>query len=238
MQKSEDFKKNLELKETLDNLVFGTEDTIPVDNGQEIADVRNQVKLYTDFNELSANSKKESKKIVESIVKFYLDLDLINKSDYVKYKKSIDERTLSSTMFQLETAEYACIKLLEEIDSGNANLKVFEILGKLQETTMKIAEVQAATVNRMEESYKKMRNDNEHLKMLNGEEDKNQNDDDLRIKGSRTLIELAQKISKDAGIDKMEVVEIKVDPRQSYREEKQNEGREDNPDAIDEDLFG
>ena len=180
-------KKNLEMKQILDDLVLGDE-TIKVETTDDISNVRqeNNAALYTDFHKLSANAKEESKKIVESIVKFYLDLDIINKSEYVQYKKKLHADNISRVMFQMETTEYVCIKLLEEIDAGNANLKAFEVYGKISDTMLKIIDVQSNIISKMGEEWKKLRADNEEIKLFSNEVSvEDEGSDDLRIIGSR-----------------------------------------------------
>lgn len=231
-------KKNLEMKQILDDLVLGDE-TIKVETTDDISNVRqeNNAALYTDFHKLSANAKEESKKIVESIVKFYLDLDIINKSEYVQYKKKLHADNISRVMFQMETTEYVCIKLLEEIDAGNANLKAFEVYGKISDTMLKIIDVQSNIISKMGEEWKKLRADNEEIKLFSNEVSvEDEGSDDLRIKGSRKLVEIAQKLSEEKGLGKTDYEVCSVDPREAYKESlKQNE--EDPENKLDDDLF-
>ncbi len=234
--KTDKLQKNMELKQALDELV--SDDKIIVNDGEEISKIRQegQVQLYTDFNKLSTTAKEESKAIVESIMKFYLDLDIIDKNEFVQYKKKLHIMNISAVMFQMQTAEYVCIKLLEEIDSGNANLKTFEVFSKLQETMMKIVDMQTVGIAKMEDQWKKIRADSEEVKLYNHEDTADDDSSMLRIKGSRKMVEIAQRISAEQGINNMPSHEIKTDPTEAYRESMKTED-ESPENKIDDELF-
>lgn len=237
-EKNEKLKKNLELKQALDDLV-SVNDKIEVDKGDEIASVRKegQAQLYTDFNKLSTTAKEEAKKIVSSIVKFYLDLDIIDKDESVQYKKKLQEMSISAILFQMQTSEYVCIKLLEEIDAGNANLKTFEVYSKLQDTMMKIVEVQSNIISKTSEQWKKHRSDSEEIKLFKIPEASDAEEgQELRIKGGRKLVEIAQKLSEEKGLNKIDEYEISVDPREAYRESLKK-GEDDPENKVDDELF-
>ena len=85
-----------------------------------------------DFATAKSDVGNDARKLMESIVDFYLKENYIEKSDYIVYKQKIDAMNVSSMMLQLKTAQHAITKLLEEIDLGNANPRMFEVLAQLQ----------------------------------------------------------------------------------------------------------
>jgi predicted Zn-dependent protease len=97
---------------------------------------------------------------------YYLDQNFIEQSDYVNYKMKIDSMNVSSMMLQLKTAQHAITKLLEEIDYGNANPRMFEVLAQLQSQIMQMPKDYQNYLEKMEEGYKK----------LNTEKEKNRHD--------------------------------------------------------------
>ena len=60
-----------------------------------------------DYLEMKSNASNKAKNTIGALMKFYLDEDIIEQDEYVQARKRIDEMTLSSLMFQLETAEQA-----------------------------------------------------------------------------------------------------------------------------------
>lgn len=109
-----------------------------------------------DFSTAQQTTGSDAKSLLDSIVKFYLDENFIDKVDYVEYKKKIDSMNLASMMLQLKTAQHAITKLLEEIDLGNANPRMFEVLAQLQSQIMQMPKDYQNYVDKMEEGYKKI----------------------------------------------------------------------------------
>ena len=103
-----------------------------------------------------------------SIVDLYLKENLIEKSDYVTYKQKIDAMNISSMMLQLKTAQHAITKLIEEIDLGNANPRMFEVLAQLQSQIMQMPKDYQQYLNKMEESYVRLRSEGERKAYVGG----------------------------------------------------------------------
>jgi hypothetical protein len=110
-----------------------------------------------DFATAKSDVGNDARKLMESIVDFYLKENFIEKSDYIVYKQKIDAMNVSSMMLQLKTAQHAITKLLEEIDLGNANPRMFEVLAQLQSQIMQMPKDYQAYLEKMEQNYKKTR---------------------------------------------------------------------------------
>lgn len=109
-----------------------------------------------DFKTATQTTGADARSLMDSIVKFYLDENFIEQTDYVEYKKKIDSMNLASMMLQLQTAQHAITKLLEEIDLGNGNPRMFEVLAQLQSQIMQMPKDYQNYVDKMEEGYKKI----------------------------------------------------------------------------------
>jgi hypothetical protein len=114
-----------------------------------------------DFATAKSDVGNDARLLMSSIVDFYLKENLIEKSDYVNYKQKIDAMNISSMMLQLKTAQHAITKLLEEIDLGNANPRMFEVLAQLQAQIMQMPKDYQQYMNKMEESYIRLRTEGE-----------------------------------------------------------------------------
>lgn len=120
------------------------------------------MKLY----DVKKEVEDETKKLLKSVIDFYLDAKNIKKSEYkeyVKYKNMVDEMTISNIIFSLKTTQHAIIKLMEEIDMGNMHPRIFEVLAQLQNQMMVVVKMQAAAMITVEEGYKKIKNDNDMM---------------------------------------------------------------------------
>ena len=121
-----------------------------------------------DFGTAKNEVGSDARMLMTSIVDFYLKENLIEKSDYVAYKQKIDAMNISSMMLQLKTAQHAITKLLEEIDLGNANPRMFEVLAQLQSQIMQMPKDYQNYMNKMEESYIRLRSEGERKAYVGG----------------------------------------------------------------------
>jgi hypothetical protein len=142
------------IKESLDSIL--NDETLDFDPVKPEELPRLKTTELMDFSSATQTTGSDAKSLLDSIVKFYLDQNLIGKTDYVEYKKKIDSMNLASMMLQLKTAQHAITKLLEEIDLGNANPRMFEVLAQLQSQIMQMPKDYQNYVDKMEEGYKKI----------------------------------------------------------------------------------
>jgi hypothetical protein len=86
----------------------------------------------------------------------------------------IEEMTLGSLIFQMETAERAITTLLQQIDDGDVSPRMFEVLGTLQKSMLDIIKSQTMYMMATEEGVKKLARDydvySERKKIGGGEE--------------------------------------------------------------------
>ena len=79
-------------------------------------------------------SRTKAKNVMESLLKVYLSDNFISKSEYVQAKVNLDAMTLGNIINQMEISQKAINVLMENIELGDVNPKLFEVLGKLQGT--------------------------------------------------------------------------------------------------------
>lgn len=112
-----------------------------------------------DYDELKTSSMVKSKKVMSSLLKFYLSQDLIDKNEYIRAKANLEITTLSSLIAQMEMSERAITILMRSIDAGEVSPRMFEVLGGLQKTLLDIMKHQTLHMMAAEENMKKMRRD-------------------------------------------------------------------------------
>lgn len=146
------------LGDTLDGLL--SDDGL-LDSHVDNDDSLPQLTSTTQHNYVDIKDKSviQARKTISALMKFYLDEDIIENDEYVIARRKIDEMTLGSLMFQLDTAEKALVTLLRTIDSGETAPRMFEVLGTLQKSMLDIIKSQTMYLVAAEESVKKLSRD-------------------------------------------------------------------------------
>lgn len=117
-----------------------------------------------DYAVVKGNSDKQAKKTIDSLMRFYLDADIIEHDEYVKAKKRMDEMTMSSLVYQLQAGERALTTLLQTIEDGELAPRMFEVLATLQKSMLDIIKSQTMYLMATEESVKRIARDAELYK--------------------------------------------------------------------------
>jgi hypothetical protein len=187
------------IKESLDSIL--NDEDLDFDSVKAEELPRLKTTELMDFGSAIQSTGSDAKSLLDSIVKFYLDENFIEKVDYVEYKKKIDSMNLASMMLQLKTAQHAITKLLEEIDLGNANPRMFEVLAQLQSQIMQMPKDYQNYLDKMEEGYKRIqlqidkKADTGSFELQPSEEGENsfsaqtQNSAGIKVRGTKGLME-------------------------------------------------
>ena len=132
---------------------------LPVESPTD-SDLPARLELPTlDYVDVKDKSVIKGKKLMNSLLKLYLSKDIIENNEYIQLKAQVDQMTLSSLIFQMQTAEHALTTLLRTIDSGELGPRMFEVLGGLQKTMLDIMKHQTLHLHAMEEGAKKLKHD-------------------------------------------------------------------------------
>lgn len=176
-------KKNIDLeneehsKEELESILDEMDRDSPSVLGPDDDDVfEKKPSRFMDFDKIKEDADNEANETVDSIVGFYIKDFGSNDHKgqrFLNSKTNRDKMTLSNIIFQMKTAEHAIKRLLEEIDAGNLHPRQFEVLAALQKSKMDIIKHLAFVQIQMENNYKTIRQEQEHLT------DTTPDDDDL-----------------------------------------------------------
>lgn len=112
-----------------------------------------------DFEEMNKGFSKQAKDITESMLRFYVDLGIIDSVEYVKQKQLIDNSNIQNIFFQLKTLRMAIERITEEINQGNAHPRLFEVFGQLHDKLTAVVKMQANYMLFLEDTYKKINHD-------------------------------------------------------------------------------
>jgi hypothetical protein len=210
-------KSELELKEELEKLVNS--------DIEDMSRLTKEVKYmfpgrgqnFMDYDAIKEVSDDRAKEIVDSIAEFYLNREIIKEISYIQQKNVVDKITVSNLLFQMKTAEYAIIKLLEEIDNGSVQPRTFEVLSSLQKSKMEIVKHLAQFMVIMENNYKSLREDyrykksEEPLELGMAEEVENEEVSTFQMRGGKQLIEALRNVIPEKKANEREDLEHEED---------------------------
>ena len=150
-----------QIREELDFLI-GDQETLDVESDPTDLPISEPPKALVpsvSYAELKSKATKKAQKTITSLMKFYLDADIIEKDEYIAAKKKMDEMTMSSLIYQLQAGERALTTLLETIDNGELAPRMFEVLATLQKSMLDIIKSQTMYLMAAEESTKRIARD-------------------------------------------------------------------------------
>ena len=108
-----------------------------------------------------AKAKCKAEKVMNTLLKLYMSDGFISKSEYVQAKVNLDSMTLGKIMNQMEVSEAAIQVLMDNIQMGDVNPKLFDALGNLQRTFIALGKTQTAYIENAEIEYKKIAQEKE-----------------------------------------------------------------------------
>lgn len=100
--------------------------------------------------------KERASRVMTTLLKIYLSDGFISKSEFVQAKVNMDSMTLGKIMNQMEVSERAINILMENIEMGDVNPKLFDALGNLQRTFIDLVKTQTNFIMNTENEYEKL----------------------------------------------------------------------------------
>lgn len=148
-----------EIRKELDDLIGGDEE-LDIDSDPSDLPIINQPLMPSvNYTEMKGKASKQAQKTITSLMKFYLDAEIIEKDEYIAAKKKMDEMTMASLIYQLQAGERALTTLLETIDGGELAPRMFEVLATLQKSMLDIIKSQTMYLMAAEEATKRIARD-------------------------------------------------------------------------------
>jgi len=202
-----------DIRKELDDLIGGNspiEETINTD--PELPAKREKPRLPS-YTELKTSSSKRAQKTITSLMKFYLDSDIIEKDEYIQAKKKIDEMTMSSLIYQLQAGERALTTLLQTIEDGDIAPRMFEVLATLQKSMLDIIKSQTMYLMAAEEGTKRIARDIELYRKREdtreiSEASGGQQTSDTTQRGTKDLMRMIRSGIDDANDEEIEDINV------------------------------
>lgn len=101
-------------------------------------------------------SRKKAQGVMDALLRVYLSDNFISKSEYAQAKVNLDAMTLGNIMNQMEISQRAINILMDNIEIGDINPKLFDALGKLQGTFIDLVRTQTNYIMNASDEYEKL----------------------------------------------------------------------------------
>ena len=118
-----------------------------------------KVKVESTQGVALTRAKGKAKKVMSSLLKFYLSEEIIAEHEYIQAKSQLDEYALGMLIRQMENSEIAISTLMDTINEGDVSPRMFEVLSDLQRTLLDIIKSQTMYMVAIEENAKKTSRD-------------------------------------------------------------------------------
>ena len=129
-------------------------------SGDTLTFQKTQTINYYDGGAL-VKAKAKAEKVMNTLLKLYMSDGFISKSEYIQAKVNLASMTLGKIMNQMEVSEAAIQVLMDNIQMGDVNPKLFDALGNLQRTFIDLVKTQTAYIENAELEYKKIAQEKE-----------------------------------------------------------------------------
>jgi hypothetical protein len=198
--------QELNLKDKLDGIILADEMLAGL-SAPDIPPMKPQ--RFINVDTVKTEVEVEARAILDSLSKFYNDMENLPADNYIRHKQKIDALNISTMAFQIRTAQHAISKLVEEIDSGRMEPRLFEVLAQLQNQIMQMPKNFSNYMTQMEKNYKQLKSESAEINKENIEFDSDgnliqskDNMDALKVRGNKSLMENLQNIMKNGSMVK------------------------------------
>ena len=119
-------------RDSIGDLLNDLPDEVPgLDETPELS----RVKIESTQAVALTRAKGKAKKVMSSLLKFYLSEEIIAEHEYIQAKSNLDEYALGMLIRQMENSEVAISQLMDIINEGDVSPRMFEVLSDLQRTS-------------------------------------------------------------------------------------------------------
>ena len=122
-------------------------------------ELRGEPTMGVNFAELKTNCESEARIMLNNAIGLILPAEMIKDNEYLKNKLEVDIMSLSGMLYQLRVSEVMQVALMNEVDRGLVNPRMFEVFSGLSKTIADINKQLLGTVEAIKSTYKDVKND-------------------------------------------------------------------------------
>jgi len=142
-----------QLQQMLNNSPKEIKKNVP-DNTEEIPGLIAEPIMDIDFAEIKGKCETEAKLMIINSVKFILSEDMIKDNEYLQNKIEVDALSLSGIIYQLRINEIMQKALVEQVNLGMINPRMWEVFGQLSKIIGELNKQLIQTVEAIQSTYK------------------------------------------------------------------------------------
>ena len=142
-----------ELKDSLDDLVNQS----LASNDNELPDIEVTTVAPLNLGDITDKARKKAQKTVLSCLKLYFDEKMINKNEFLQAKSAVATSNIMTLFQQLKMSEHMMNKLINEMDNGNMQPRMFEVATSVQNTIIELLKNTQLHIISMQEDFKRVK---------------------------------------------------------------------------------
>jgi hypothetical protein len=142
---------------------------------------------FTDFRKLLDETNQSVRPIVEAFCESYVSNENMMDSK-VQQRLNIDSIALSEILWKKAISDVALIQIMERIDSGDDDFKMYNALASLLGSKDNMPKELLQTVMVLEKNYKELKSELFEQKKLPMEDTEGVNPNSLKFRGTRNLL--------------------------------------------------
>ena len=131
----------------------------PAPNEKVIEELKTEPTIGIDFDKLRIQCTNDARIMVNNSLKFILPKNMIEGNKYLEDKIEIDIISLSGMIYQLRSNEAMQKVIMNEVDRGLVNNKMFDSFTQLSKTIGELNKQLLGTVEAIKSTYKDAKND-------------------------------------------------------------------------------
>lgn len=140
-----------ELEKILDNAPKEITNSVPK---EEIPELQTEPVTNVNFDELRLKCEDEARIMLNNAIAFIIPEDMIKNNAYLKNKLDVDVISLSGMIYQLRTNEVMQKALIDQINLGMVNARMFEVFTGMSKIVGELNKQLIQTVEAIKETYK------------------------------------------------------------------------------------
>lgn len=203
-------------REDLEKMIEGSDSSIDAKvapTGDAASELKLEPAFDMDFDRTKRNCQRRARRMIKNATGLMLSDDMVKENPYMKNKMQVDIISLTGLLYQLEVNEMMQEALMEEVRSGAAHPRMFEVFGNLSKTIGDLNKQLLQTVEAIKLTYKDVKGDirekAEEMKAIGtGESSVFRNKDGIVAMGTKELIKEAQKLKASQRNDIQDVEEV------------------------------
>ena len=147
-----------ELKKMLNNSPKEINKNVP-ESGETIPGLQAEPVTDVNFDELKLKCEVDARIMITNAISFIIPQDMIENNSYLQNKLEVDVISLASMIYQLRTNEVMQKALIDQVNLGMVNARMFEVFSGMSKTIGELNKQLIQTVEAIKETYKTFRED-------------------------------------------------------------------------------